>query len=608
MEEEAERMNLMLKMKSVYGGGVAEFSKENADLFEGSGYHQFLFRASERQQIVLHIIQSPIKYHGAGIDVARCKKKGTIAHFFPLHDKKLKSRLSKIWVHGWTWNPLTWLEQPLNSVREYFGEKIGLYFAWLGFYTKALVLPALVGLLLFVAGISSGDPDNKAVPVFALFMALWATFFLEFWKRRQATLSLRWGMTDFEEKEEQRPEFIGEERPSPVTGKLETYFNPLKRNIRRGLGSGAIGGMIGVVIVAVISIFTLRIVLVRAIDSTIGGILVGIVNAIQIELLNIVYQWLAEKLNDWENHRTETDYEDNLIAKVFCFQFINNFNSLFYVAFFKAHATLFGGEKDECKGSCLSELSVQLGSIFITRMVIGNTIEVGIPLLKRKLLTRRAVSQAKKQKGVDAQALTEGVKEELLTPAELQAKQPVYESTFADYAEMIIQFGFVTMFVSAFPLAPFLALLNNLIEIRSDGFKLCAAHQRPVAKGAEDIGTWYNILEIMSTAAVITNAGIVAFTSDVFEEKSFRFRIWLFIFAEHIIVGLKFVVALIVPDIPEAVKIEYERQLYLKEKIMNGEESDLDEGGPPKVAQYDGEDDIDTYSDNYEDPYEQADM
>ena len=38
-------------------------------------------------------------------------------------------------------------------LRRYFGEKIGLYFAWLGWYTGMLFPAALVGLLVFLYGI-----------------------------------------------------------------------------------------------------------------------------------------------------------------------------------------------------------------------------------------------------------------------------------------------------------------------------------------------------------------------------------------------------------------------------------------------------------------------
>lgn len=51
--------------------------------------------------------------------------------------------------------------QPLWLIRRYFGEKVALYFAWLGFYTKCLYAPAIVGLLCFMYGVGSMDgPDN----------------------------------------------------------------------------------------------------------------------------------------------------------------------------------------------------------------------------------------------------------------------------------------------------------------------------------------------------------------------------------------------------------------------------------------------------------------
>ncbi|KAJ0388971.1 hypothetical protein ATCC90586_011338 [Pythium insidiosum] len=40
--------------------------------------------------------------------------------------------------------------------------------------------------------------------------------------------------------------------------------------------------------------------------------------------------------------------------------------------------------------------------------------------------------------------------------------------TFEDYTEMLIQFGYVTFFSLAFPLAPLLALCNNVFELRMD--------------------------------------------------------------------------------------------------------------------------------------------
>ena len=42
--------------------------------------------------------------------------------------------------------------QPLWLIKNYFGVKIGLYFAWLGFYTKMLIFPSIMGVICFIFG------------------------------------------------------------------------------------------------------------------------------------------------------------------------------------------------------------------------------------------------------------------------------------------------------------------------------------------------------------------------------------------------------------------------------------------------------------------------
>ena len=58
------------------------------------------------------------------------------------------------------------------------------------------------------------------------------------------------------------------------------------------------------------------------------------------------------------------------------------------------------------------------------------------------------------------------------------------------YLFPVLQFGFVTIFVAAFPLAPMFALLNNIIEIRCDANKFVTQLQRPMAARSQDIGQW----------------------------------------------------------------------------------------------------------------------
>lgn len=63
---------------------------------------------------------------------------------FPLHDLPALEKLQKSWVRAF-FNP-----QPLDDICNYFGVKITMYFAWLGHYTTALVVPAAVGVIYWV--------------------------------------------------------------------------------------------------------------------------------------------------------------------------------------------------------------------------------------------------------------------------------------------------------------------------------------------------------------------------------------------------------------------------------------------------------------------------
>ena len=66
----------------------------------------------------------------------------------------------------------------------------------------------------------------------------------------------------------------------------------------------------------------------------------------------------------------------------------------------------------------------------------------------------------------------------------------LFQGTLNDYLEMFLQFGYVFLFSSVFPLAALWALINNITEIRSDAFKMCRVFQRPFAEGASNIGAW----------------------------------------------------------------------------------------------------------------------
>ena len=74
----------------------------------------------------------------------------------------------------------------------------------------------------------------------------------------------------------------------------------------------------------------------------------------------------------------------------------------------------------------------------------------------------------------------------------------------------MIQYGLVTLFVAAFPLAPFFALINNIIELRLDAYKITAEERRPVPVRIADIGIWMGILKFLTYLAVVSNVSIIS--------------------------------------------------------------------------------------------------
>ena len=71
------------------------------------------------------------------------------------------------------------------------------------------------------------------------------------------------------------------------------------------------------------------------------------------------------------------------------------------------------------------------------------------------------------------------------------------------------------MFASACPLAPFFALLNNIIEIRIDAQKYTRQTKRPIPHRARGIGKWFRIFKFIAVLSIITNGLELAMSSRI---------------------------------------------------------------------------------------------
>jgi len=534
------------------------------------------FRGVDRLKLMHNIITSN-EEGGCGLDTYKLIKDECILGYFPLHDNVELRALEAQWLLFFQlpWNQCT------DAVKDYFGEKIGLYFLFLGHYTSFLVPAAFMGFVCWVSvAAEDNNPNAVLMPYFGAMMALWSTIMLEFWKRKEKYTAMRWGMIGFEEEEEDRPQFEGVTRRSPVTGRPYLYFSADERYRRVARSGTTIAGLIVVVICVVTCIFILRIVMTSTTalqmgSIELGGIIASILNAIQIQVFNSLYGDYARTLNDYENYRTDTEYEDALIAKTFIFQFVNSFAALFYIAFVKPYIPTI----DPCVDTCMSELQISLGTIFMMQLIVGNFFECAVPSIQlylAKAENEDGVSQKKEDQitAADGSGTTN-----LMSEIERNFMMPEYDvvlGTFDDYAELCLQFGFATMFVTAFPLATLLALISNYVELRVDAWKLCQVCRRPEPRSIEDIGTWMTILDIMSSVSVFCNSGIIAFTSTVADSQTWVWRVWIFILLSGVLFSIKGLIAFVIPDVPEDVQIQLDRQEYIVNKLLYNLEDDDD--------------------------------
>ena len=53
------------------------------------------------------------------------------------------------------------LYNPIGDVRDYFGDEIALYFAWMGIYTQSLLFPSVLGLATFILRMANHQTNDE---------------------------------------------------------------------------------------------------------------------------------------------------------------------------------------------------------------------------------------------------------------------------------------------------------------------------------------------------------------------------------------------------------------------------------------------------------------
>ena len=82
----------------------------------------------------------------------------------------------------------------VDPISNYYGPDVATYFAWLQYYQTTLRFPCLAGVILFAQELYFNTTQLTMIPFFGVALALWSTVFVQFWKRRNASLRMAWGI------------------------------------------------------------------------------------------------------------------------------------------------------------------------------------------------------------------------------------------------------------------------------------------------------------------------------------------------------------------------------------------------------------------------------
>jgi hypothetical protein len=269
-------------------------------------------------------------------------------------------------------------------------------------------------------------------------------------------------------------------------------------------------------------------------------------------------------LTDYENYRTQDQYDLAQTQKTFVMNFITSFlptilTAYVYVPFGKhivphldvlrimgLKSELLSGQKEfEVDTSRFQQEVIYLS---MTAQVLSFGEEIVLPYVKHVLWQkwqnyreRKAEFGRKRSFSVATDLLLVDPPDEadFLTRLRGEADADEYHVE-EDILEMCVQFGYLALFGVAWPLVPLGFLLNNWLELRGDFFKLTLECQRPPPIRADSIGPCLLGLDFLAWLGTLSTAAIVHIYRGPMSEVRLSYLLLTIFLAEQAYLGMRF--------------------------------------------------------------------
>ncbi|KAJ4482556.1 calcium-activated chloride channel-domain-containing protein [Lentinula aciculospora] len=511
---------------------------------------------SERIRLVHSYITSAQSDGGLGIhpDIPRWD---FIESIFCLHDRLF----NELWVHAWTSNWLSTASIPQDQIRTHFGDAFSLYFIFIQSYTRALAVPAAFGIVFWAIG----APYS---PVYSLLTSVWAIGFVEWWRVKERRVALRYGVLGATKVEKARvqnthrdisvwtreirilatvPAILGFAVLLAVLMTGIFFLEEFTEHFYTGPGQKYISFtptiIYAILIPHLISFFqscserfakwenhahhsahdasvTLKTFIFTALVAYLSLTLTALVYVpFGDAMVKVALEWFGRNTygtfdSILSEGRTElkldrSRLEEQMFAYTVTNQIVDSASEIGWPYAVKVWHSVLGliWEKDTnhllleelCESPVMQSPPDSPISSRFMEPAIPETPKS--PLATAYAHLRSFSTSLTLQPSADDPLLTRAIHESTLpsTPSNLST----------DYSEMVIQFGYIVLWSTIFPLTPLFALLNNVLEMRKDAFRIANHERRPIPERTESIGPWLDVLGFLGWGSAVVNVVLV---------------------------------------------------------------------------------------------------
>jgi hypothetical protein len=520
-------------------------------------------------------------------------------------------------------------EQPLLRIRNYFGEHIAYYFAWLAMTIRRLVVLGIIGIawrvmleclhIYYQSGdhpcestctygsadlgtvtnttmtlmemcstanfdTCGGCPECEHIGfhgrlelalniLYGMIVGMWSTHYVISWKQKEYTLTVEWNMMNIGERAALRADYRGEFTESKLNANEVAKQFPENWLTFYKLLSQVINIIfLGAAVVVIFSSRFLEMFFEGFVPGR-GKTVISILVAVEIQIFGQIWQIVARKLVILENPRTDAEYANKLIHKLAPFGLITTYNTFVFVALAQ-HLMNHYGYSSPCGtagtasyGDCVAYLQTSMFTTFATQ---GALIVVGMAM--PFFFLWKALRDEQKKVEADFKEKGKEVPERCFM--EKQAKMGIYDADaqITDYLSCVTNLGYVLLFGAAVPSTAFICLIVLLFQFRANAYKLTRLNRRPYPVMVNGIGAWNGIIDTLAWVGLVFYVGIPILNSHLTDHIPRQtMLLWLFL-AEHMVVIVKVFTSSMFELEPKDAKLLLERRTYVKDALLMGKD------------------------------------